>query len=308
MQATGSRSDRQGWPQRLAGGVAVVALAGALVMGPAALGGASSPSDATRADFSPGNVVTCAGVGFPGSKLASAQGAGSINQDGIVGTTSGAKQANIATPLPAGIVIQAVVVKGGAAYNVYRDGSGSVPADYTPVGPANPDGIASPQNYISPLNNGGNLPDISHWFICYTGGDTPPPPPPAPGTLVVKKVVSAPPPDGVAPTNTSATIECDDGTLAERTLPASGGDALEGPVAVATAGAHCWVTEGGFLDGVTYSVSPAEAQGPKTSSGTDGVNVPAATEVVVTVANSYAAVASQAVAAPPISTTPAFTG
>ena len=42
-------------------------------------------------------------------------------------------------------------MKGGPAYNVYRDGSGSVPDDYTPG--VNLTG-SSPQNYISPLNGG----------------------------------------------------------------------------------------------------------------------------------------------------------
>ena len=53
------------------------------------------------------------------------------------------------------VVIDAVVVKGGNGYNVYEDPTFLPPA------------LQPPQHYISPFNNGGNIPAISHWFLCY---------------------------------------------------------------------------------------------------------------------------------------------
>jgi len=291
---------------------AIAMASGAVLLGTTGVAGAASASDPTRADFHSGNVVSCSQVGFGDSKTAFASGTNGINVDGIVGTTTGGTTANIATPLPAGIVIQAVVMKGGPAYNVYSDGSGSVPANHTPLGVVvgvNDDGLASPQNYISPLNGGGNIPTISHWFICYTGGDTPPPPP-GPAGILVTKAITAEPPAGVIKTDTKATLECDDLTNVELTLPANGGDAVEGVVEV-DPGSNCWVTESGFITGVTYTVSPPEAQGPMASGLTDGVNVPADTledPIVVTVSNNYSAVSAGGAAADPIVVTPAFTG
>jgi hypothetical protein len=56
----------------------------------------------------------------------------------------------------AGVVIHAVVVKGSDGHNIYER------EDVVPPR------LEAPQNYISPLNRGGNIADISHWFVCYT--------------------------------------------------------------------------------------------------------------------------------------------
>jgi hypothetical protein len=119
---------------------------------------AASPSD-VRADFVAGNAVTCAQVGFPASKIAFADNDDPINQDGITGTVSahpgGGQEANIVTPIPAGITIQAVIMKGGPAYNVYSTNSGTPPGNHVP------DTEVFQQHYISPLNGGGNVPAVS---------------------------------------------------------------------------------------------------------------------------------------------------
>ena len=57
--------------------------------------------------------------------------------------------------VPNGVTVDAVVVKGGNGYNVYSN------TTYLPPK------LASPQDYVAPLNNGGNIPTISHWFVCY---------------------------------------------------------------------------------------------------------------------------------------------
>ena len=56
------------------------------------------------------------------------------------------------TGLPAGVKVTGIVVKGGNAYNVYL---------------ADKLGAALPWNDLrSPLNNGGKVPQISHWYGC----------------------------------------------------------------------------------------------------------------------------------------------
>jgi hypothetical protein len=140
-----------------------------------------SPSD-PRATFVAGNVETCAEAGFPSAiRVAGEEGSASdANVSGTVKTNAGSVQPGVGTELDvaitgANVVIDAVVVKGGNASNVYTN-----PAVLPPTLP--PD-----QHYISPLNAGGNVPDISHWFVCYHIST------PAPnGSLTVLKAVIPP--------------------------------------------------------------------------------------------------------------------
>jgi hypothetical protein len=109
-----------------------------------------------------------------------------------------------------GVIIDAVVVKGGPAYNLYTNATFLPPT------------LPPPQHYISPLNGGGNVPDLSHWFVCYHLG-TPPPT----GSLTVRKVVSVD--EKLAtplPTGYSALVNCNDGNLAHQnvTVNLPGGD------------------------------------------------------------------------------------
>jgi hypothetical protein len=238
-----------------------------------------------------GNAVTCAQVGFPNAQIAFADGAAAINQDGIVGSVSahagGGQEANITAT--GGNTILAVVIKGGPAYNVYTANSGN------PAGNHVPPALAAPQGYISPLNGGGNVPAISHWFVCYEG-EGPPPPPPTPGSLLVSKVVTNVNPGVTAPTSYSAQITCDDGTNAVRTLPGAGGPALEGPVTNITTGSFCTVVETSTLPaGVSVSYNPVGADG---SNNSDGVEVGSGEQVTVTITNDFALVAAAVVAQP----------
>src|SRR5262245_15861338 len=156
----------------IAVGVVLVATPGyAQVITPA-----SSPSD-IRAEFRPGNASTCGQVGLPDSIQMGAPsnvGAADAYVAGTVVTLPQGSGLNVAiTPVgtAAGVVIDAVVVKGGNGHNVYRD-----PAVLPPL-------LQPPQVYISPINAGGNLPVISHWFLCYHRA------PLAIGTLLIEKVV-----------------------------------------------------------------------------------------------------------------------
>ena len=145
----------------------------------------STPSDG-RAVFHDGNVVTCAGAGFPGTiQMGSPQNhdASDANVSGVVAPNSGTiqpgqgEEVNV-TLVNLLVVVDAAVVKGGNGYNVYSNPSFLPPT----LGP--------PQHYISPFNGGGNVPTISHWFVCYHL-TTPPPT----GSIAVRKTVIAP--DGV---------------------------------------------------------------------------------------------------------------
>ncbi len=58
------------------------------------------------------------------------------------------------TGVPDGIAVTAIVVKGGNHYNVYVPGERGLSED------------VPWEDLRSPLNNGGNIPTISHWFAC----------------------------------------------------------------------------------------------------------------------------------------------
>ena len=151
--------------------VGVAALGGALtvifVSSPA---WADSASD-SRATFVSGNATTCSDAGFASdTQLGSSSdtSASDANVSGTVNPNSGSVQPGMGEELDvaitgSNIVIDAVVVKGGNGYNVYSNSSYLPPT------------LGSPQHYISPLNGGGNVPTISHWFVCYhvSGSEVP---------------------------------------------------------------------------------------------------------------------------------------
>ena len=139
----------------------------------------ATPSD-PRADFFRGNATRCMEVGFPADLQLGADGSDAAADAFVVGTPTGRDpdmlQVEI-TPagVAAGVVVNAVVVKGSNGYNVY-------------TAPFVPPDEAFPQNYISPTNNGGNVANISHWFVCYTFGGIVP----VEGALFVHKRVIPP--------------------------------------------------------------------------------------------------------------------
>src|SRR4051794_7376995 len=178
-----------------------VGLTSGLTTGPA---GAADPTPSdSRATFVPGNVTTCAAAGFPDSIQVgspSNTSASDANVSGVVKTNAGTTQPGQGqeldvTLLNVSVTVDAVVVKGGPAYNVYSN-----PAVLPPA-------LGPDQHYISPLNPGGNVPTISHWFVCYSFSA-----PPEAGSLVVSKVVGAPngTPVSPLPTSFTAIVTCDE--------------------------------------------------------------------------------------------------
>jgi hypothetical protein len=147
------------------GAFATIAVGLGWLVSPAA---AQSPSD-SRARFVEGNVTTCAGIGLPSDVQvgsASSTNARDAHVEGTVksnaGTThSGQGQELDVATTGSGVVVDAIVVKGGPAYNLYSDPSVLPPT------------LRPDQHYISPFNGGGNVPTISHWFVCYRLGPPP---------------------------------------------------------------------------------------------------------------------------------------
>jgi hypothetical protein len=239
---------------RIVGSMSALALvAGLTVALTAGSAGAASPSD-DRADFHSGNVVNCGQIGFPDSTLAFANGTDSIDDGNVSGEVVDGTTVNVDDP-PAGVVIQAVVVKGGPAYNVYSTNSGTPPCNHVP--PAED----TPTEYISPLNGGGNVPTVSHWFICYTSET-----PPDTGSLAVTKVVTPFTGTGTPlepiPVTFTINVTCDDGTNENLVLPTIEEGGIENFTGVVTDiedGAECTVSETSAVPSgttVTYTPSP----------------------------------------------------
>src|SRR5262245_2401399 len=163
-----------------------------------------TPSDPTRATFVVGNLARCDQVGFGGSIQLGSESNTSESDANVSGTVvantgpvqAGRGQALNVTLLNPNVVIGAIVVKGGPAAN-----GSTNPAVLPPA-------LPPPQNYISPFNAGGNIPNISHWFICYRIA-TPALPV---GSLTVQKQVIAP--DGIPvqplPPSFTVVVNCDD--------------------------------------------------------------------------------------------------
>ena len=157
----------------------------------------------------------------------------------------------------AGVVIDAVIVKGGDGYNVYSN-----PAFLPPT-------LGPPQHYISPLTGRlgfGNVPNISHWFICYRLV-TPPPS----GSLTVRKTVIEPIgiPVTPLPTSYTALVNCNDGIPAHQnvTVTFSGGGGAGVPVLTgipAEHGLHGCRAEHRFLSaGQRGDLRPDSARTPR---------------------------------------------
>lgn len=88
--------------------------------------------------------------------------------------------------------VTGIVVKGGPGYNLYEPGEDGMAAE--PVW----DGLRSP------VNNGGNVPTISHWFLCGTP-DSPDTTPPGTTTPPVETTPpgETPPPETTPPEGTT---------------------------------------------------------------------------------------------------------
>jgi hypothetical protein len=284
----------QGWIRRhsVLWCVTIAALAAGIIGVTALSASADSASD-SRATFHDGNVTTCAAIGFGSdTQLPASPDNGDhsdANVSGVVKTNAGTVQPGTGqevdiTITGSNVLIDAVVVKGGNGYNEYTN-----PAVLPPQLP--PD-----QHYIAPLNSGGQVPAVSHWFVCYHLGTAE-----EHGSLLVAKTVVPPvgTPATPVPTSFSVDVVCNDGTTATVTVTSS----TTATVTNILAGATCTVTETTALPaGSAVTYTPAGAN-------TTGVTITANTQVTVTIKNDFTGVAPASVVVPsPVVVNPAFTG
>jgi hypothetical protein len=252
-----------------------------LVFAPGAFGQINlraSVSD-DRATFVPGNVSTCADAGFPNTiqfgspKNSTVVGpllTGTVKPNAGTVQPGQGQELNVGINTPGTVDIVAIIVKGSDGYNVYSDPTVLAPQ-------LNPD-----QHYISPLNNGGNVPNISHWFVCYHLTT----PPPA-GSISLAKTVIAPNgvPVDTLPTSFHADVTCG-GQSKSVSFSAGGGTGIPTPALDNLAvGTSCTVTEqdtGAFPPGSHVSYSPSQTV---TISGSEGVTV--------TITNDFSGIAVQ---------------
>jgi hypothetical protein len=224
----------------------------------------ASPSDPERARFVGGNATQCAHAGRAGDVQLKGD-AGSARDPFVRGTVTGSGPTRLQVEITdagreAGVVIQAVVVKGSDGHNIY---------DRSDVLPPR---LEAPQNYISPLNRGGNIADISHWFVCYTfdQGQRP-----DEGTLIVTKRVQRPVGEPVdpLPSRYRVRVECtqDGRVVAEGTFIFGEGGGVgetdDGETAMTgiPQGAICEVREvntGALPDGCVLVYRPLAARRP----------------------------------------------
>lgn len=133
--------------RRVAASTAAAALAcGALVV--AATSAQAAVTDDPRATSHDGNVKTCAAAGLPGELVdkSSLEYTGGVpNVDQYLTVTA-----------ENGVFVTGFVIKGGPAYNVYEPGVNGL--SWAPPW----------EDLRAPLNRGGNVPTISHWFACGT--------------------------------------------------------------------------------------------------------------------------------------------
>jgi hypothetical protein len=271
--------------------VAALAAGSSLLIGQVA-NGAVTPVE--------GNATTCAQVGFSGSTILGSNGGGQANgtvtSDSVVEVTisaytgpdaaDDAQKINITDGPAPGFKIDAVIVKGGNNYNKYT-------------------GADVFGNMIAPANGGENVPQISHWFVCYSELD--------PGSLSVSKTVVENGVEGIPPTF-EVDVDCTDGTDETLTLVGDGAAQVIDDIA---AGAICTVTEN------TTGLDPV----PDVDYSANGVQIVSEETATVVVTNTYTltppdvppvtpevtpevapAVAGAAAAAAPVTVAPAFTG
>jgi hypothetical protein len=139
----------------------------------------SSASDPRAVFYGEANATTCADVWSEGTWVGSGT-ATDASDAYVTGDVHDDDDRYLDVTAAPGVVVEAIVVKGGSGFNLYLPGFLGLSA----AGPWT--------ELISPLNGGGNIPSISHWFACYrvdavcpdgspqSGDVVPCPPPPCP--------------------------------------------------------------------------------------------------------------------------------
>lgn len=119
----------------------------------AAASAVEEPTEDSRATFVAGNLTSC-GDGDKGADV----GGDLISKDDLTftGGEPNVDQYLDITAIAEGVTVTGIVVKGGDNSNVYVPGENGLSA--TPPW----------LDLRAPLNDGGSIPQISHWFVCGT--------------------------------------------------------------------------------------------------------------------------------------------
>jgi Domain of unknown function (DUF5979) len=280
---------------RVAAVCGVAALAVGMSVALSGVASADSASDNRATFHDQANATTCSDVGLGDDTQVGAQGNGSAsdsNVSGVVKTNAGpvhtgqGEELDV-TILGTSVVIDAVVTKGGNGYNVYED------ADFLPP-TLQPD-----QHYIAPFNDGGQIPAMSHWFVCYHTSEGP-----TEGSLTVTKTTTPPLSGATVPTSFDVLVSCDSG---DHTVTVAVGSPQT--ITGLPDGDVCTVQETSLLPlNTVVTYTPPEAN-------TTGVTVTAGQDVGVGIKNDFTDVAGETVVNPPavqpaaaVAAAPAFTG
>ncbi len=126
-------------------GVAVTALGAVLALSSLAVSQAGAIA-VVNPTFHEGNATTCADVGLTGATLLEGSIHSGTYTTPLIDYTVTHHRYVTLTRVDPTVTVHAVVVKGGSHYYVYNP----------PV-----------SNMRSPFNDGDNIPELSHWFLCY---------------------------------------------------------------------------------------------------------------------------------------------
>lgn len=155
-------------------------------------GAQAAETDDPRAVAHDGNATTCAAAGLSGDLVDKSDlefTGGVVDSDTSVTITGVAD----------GLDVTGIVVKGGDAYNVYEPGARGLSADVPWA------------DLVAPINNGGQQPQLSHWYVCAEETEEPP--------------TSSTPPSSTEPTEPTETSEPTGTTEpSETTGPSQPGD------------------------------------------------------------------------------------
>lgn len=147
----------------------------------------AAETDDPRAIAVDGNASTCAGAGLSGTIVDESDlefTGGQVNSDTALSITGVAD----------GLDVTGIVVKGGDAYNVYQPGERGLAAD------------VPWEKLVAPINNGGQQPELSHWFVCAEGTPSTTEPPTTttePPATTTTEPSSSEPPAGTEPPSSS---------------------------------------------------------------------------------------------------------
>lgn len=199
----------------------------------AAASAVEEPTEDSRATIVAGNLTSC-GDGDKGADV----GGDEIPEDHLTftGGEEDVDQYLDITAIADGVTVTGIVVKGGTDSNVYVPGENDLSA--TPPW----------LDLRAPLNDGGNIPQISHWFVCGTVTTTTTTTTSTTETTTETTTTTAPATTTTEPLTTTPSATTTDSSITA-TSSASGAPATTTSGAVAPTGGSGPLADTGFSGG-----------------------------------------------------------